>query len=122
MELKCLLLVDLVVISLLLLIIYPHHGQYPQQHMTAPQQVPQYVPYHEESYWDKLSQRKKDVWKFLQSGFIILFAISVHFLIDFLLKYYLQNNDVSFERELLLRILYPIVVVFIAWNIIAHLR
>lgn len=96
--------------------------QQPQQHMAAPQQMPQYVPYHEESYWDKLSQRKKDIWKFLQSGFIILFAISMHFLIDFLLKYYLQNNDVSFERELLLRILYPIAVVFIAWNIIAHLR
>lgn len=88
------------------------HYQMPTQHYAA----------HEDTYWDKLGQKKKDVWRFLQSGLIILFAISIHYLIDHLMRWYLTNNDVSFEREMLLRLLYPVAVIFIAWNIMAHLR
>lgn len=96
---------------------------YIQNQPLYTQQQPIYVQSHtEDGYWEKLSIKKKDIWKFMQSGFIILFAISVHYFIDFILKYYLSNYDISFERELFLRILYPIAVLFIAWNIIAHLK
>ena len=69
------------------------------------------------SYWDKLMNKKKDIVKFLQSALIIVFALSVHFLISHYFHQYLSSNDVSFERELILRLLYPIGIVFVAWNI-----
>jgi len=69
------------------------------------------------SYWDKLMAKKKDIIKFLQSALIIVFALSVHFLISHYFQQYISSNDVSFERELILRLLYPIGIVFIAWNV-----
>lgn len=81
-----------------------------------------YMPMHEDTYWDKLANKKKEIWKFFQSGLIILLAISIHFLIDFLLRHYLENHEISFERELMIRMLYPLAVVFLAWNIIAHMK
>lgn len=74
------------------------------------------------SYFDKLAAKKKDVYKFLHSAFIIVFALAVHFLIHHYFKHYLDNNEVSFERELLLRILYPIGILFVAWNIMLLLK
>ena len=76
----------------------------------------------EETYWDKLGSKKKEVYKFLQSALIIMFAISVHFLISHYFNKYLEANDLSFERELALRILYPVAILFIAWNIITFNR
>lgn len=72
----------------------------------------------EESYFDKLMGKKKELMKFLQSGLIVLFAFSMHFVIDHYLKYYLESNAISFEREVFLRVLYPVAVLFLAWNLI----
>jgi len=69
------------------------------------------------SYWDKLQAKKKELVKFLQSALIIVFALSVHFLIHHYFTQYIASNDVSFERELILRVLYPVGVAFIAWNV-----
>lgn len=92
----------------------------PARYYTPPPQQPQYV--FEPSYWDKLSSKKKETGKFIQSALIILFAISLHYIIDFVLKHYLEAYDISWNRELMIRILYPLAVVFIAWNIIAFLK
>lgn len=75
-----------------------------------------------DSYIDKLMGKKKELIKFLQSGLIVLFAFSMHFVIDHYLQLYFQNNDVSFEREVFIRMLYPIAIIFIAWNIIAFTK
>lgn len=86
----------------------------------AKEPVVQHV--YEDSYWDKMTNKKKELYKFIQSGLIILFAISLHVVIDFVLKNYLQANDVSYNREIMIRVLYPIGILFIAWNIIAFIR
>lgn len=78
--------------------------------------------YYDESYWDKMANKKKDIFKFIQSGLIILFAISLHIVIDFVLKHYLQTHDISYNREVMIRCLYPIGILFIAWNIIAFIK
>jgi len=71
----------------------------------------------EPSYFDRLGSKKKDVIKFLHSALIIVFALAVHFLIHHYFTWYVSNNDLSFERELMLRLLYPIGILFVAWNI-----
>ena len=74
------------------------------------------------NYFDKLASKKKDLMKFLHSAFIIIFALSVHFLLSHYFSWYLENRDVSFERELILRLLYPIGILFIAWNIMLVIK
>jgi hypothetical protein len=89
----------------------------------APQQQMYYANLPSEpSYWDKMVSKKKEVMRFLQSAMIILLAISIHTVIDFVLKHYLQQYDLSYEKELLIRVLYPVGVLLIAWNIITVLR
>lgn len=70
-----------------------------------------------QSYVDKLYARRKELWKALQISFIVLLAISIHFVIDHYLKLYINNTDLSFERELFIRMLYPLAIVFILWNL-----
>lgn len=93
-----------------------------KQKLQQPQVPYQPAMYYEESYWDKMTNKKKDIFKFIQSGLIILFAISLHVVIDFVLKNYLQTHDISYNREVLIRVLYPIGILFIAWNIIAFMK
>lgn len=68
------------------------------------------------SYVDKLFAKKKEVWKFLQMALIVVLALALHHIIEHYLKYYINNTDLSFERELFLRLLYPIAIIFLLWN------
>jgi hypothetical protein len=68
------------------------------------------------SYVDKLLAKKKEVWKFLQLALIVVLALSLHHIIEHYLKYYINNTDLSFERELVIRFLYPLAIIFLLWN------
>jgi hypothetical protein len=70
-----------------------------------------------QSYIDKLFSKRKELWKAMQISFIILLAISIHFVIDHYLKLYINNTDLSFEREMFIRMLYPLAILFILWNL-----
>jgi len=69
------------------------------------------------SYFDKLFGKKKELYKILQLSLMITLGISIHYLIDNYLVKYLADNEMSFERQLLLRVLYPIALLFILWNL-----
>ena len=68
------------------------------------------------SYIDKLFGKRKELYKVLQLSLMITLGISIHFLIDYYLAKYLSENEMSFERQLILRLLYPSAVIFILWN------
>jgi hypothetical protein len=97
-----------------------------QQQQQQQQQVPAYYMQQafpqEPSYLEKMANKKKEVLKFLQSAMIIVFALALHVVIDFVLKHYLQMYDLSYEKELLIRVAYPLGILFIAWNIITYLK
>lgn len=86
-----------------------------QQRLTASMQQ-------QSSYLDKLFSRKKDLLKITQLSLIVVLALSVHFLVDNYLKNYIKSNDFTFERELIIRLLYPLSVLFILWNIKTFVR
>lgn len=69
------------------------------------------------SYFDKLFGKKKEMYKILQLSLMITLGLSIHFVIDHYLQKYLAENDMSFERQLILRLLYPVAVLFIVWNL-----
>jgi hypothetical protein len=71
----------------------------------------------EPSYFDKLFGKKKELYKILSLSLIITLGLSLHFLIDHYLTKYLAEHEMSFERQLLLRLLYPLGVLFILWNL-----
>jgi hypothetical protein len=70
-----------------------------------------------QSYIDKMYSKRKELWKALQISLIIILAMSIHFIIDHYLKLYINNTELSFERELFIRLLYPIAIIFILWNL-----
>ena len=86
-----------------------------QQKLTANMQQ-------QSSYLDKLFAKKKDVLKIVQFSLIIVLAMSIHFIIDHYLKYYIKNNDLTFERELIIRLIYPLSIIFIIWNFKTFLK
>jgi len=71
----------------------------------------------EPSYFDKLFGKKKELFKILTLSLIITLGLSLHFLIDHYLTKYLAEHEMSFERQLLLRLLYPLGVLFVLWNL-----
>jgi len=76
----------------------------------------QYIDY-QLSYFEKLCNKKKDLGKLIQFTLIIVLGLSIHYLIDYYLTNYISNNDFSFERKLILRLLYPFTILFILWNL-----
>ena len=95
----------------------------PQQPQPQPQ--PQRIvdmEYEKPSYFDKLFSKKRELWKALQIALIIILALSLHVLIDYYMKMYFSNNALSFERDLLIRLLYPIGIIFLLWNSKAFIR
>ena len=86
-----------------------------QQRLTASMQQ-------QTSYLDKMFAKKKEVLKLIQFSLIIVLAMSIHFIIDYYIKFYIKNNDPTFERELIIRLIYPISVVFILWNLKTFIR
>lgn len=86
-----------------------------QQKLTASMQQ-------QTGYIDKLFSKKKELLRVIQFSLIIVLALSLHFIIDHYIKYYIKNNDFTFERELIVRMLYPVAVLFVLWNMKAFLR
>lgn len=73
-------------------------------------------------YIDRLFSKKKDMLKVFQLALIIVLAMSIHFIIDHYLRNYIKNNDFTFERELLIRLIYPFALLFILWNMKAFVK
>lgn len=73
-------------------------------------------------YLDKLFSKKKDLLKVIQFTLIIVLAMSLHFIIDYYIKTYIKNNDFTFEKELIIRLLYPVGIVFVIWNMKTFLK
>lgn len=69
------------------------------------------------NYVDKLLSRKKDLAKLVTIALVVLFAISLHYLLDFYMKRYFEDNAMSMGKEFALRALYPAAVLFVLWNI-----
>lgn len=71
----------------------------------------------EPSYIDKLFSKKKELIKLLQFSLIVILALSVHGIVDLYLKDFIENNDFSDSRVFIIRLLYPLFVLFLLWNL-----
>ena len=70
-----------------------------------------------DSLYDRFLSKKKDVFKLLAISLTILLAMSTHFVMLDLLRNYLNNNDFPRGRETLIRMAYPLGVLFTLWSL-----
>lgn len=75
------------------------------------------VQQQEPGYIEKLMLKKRDLGKLLIFSLVVLLALSVHMFVEHYLVLYITNNDMSFERQVFLRALYPLAVMFLLWNL-----
>lgn len=69
-----------------------------------------------EPLYDRFISKKKDVMKLFNIALTVLLAISLHFVLSDLIKSYLQNNDFTYNREILIKFMYPLSVLMILWS------
>lgn len=98
-------------------------SQQQQQAVYVPQVQQQqqrvYVPSYADdaSYMEKLSHKRRDLWKLLLYAFIILTALSIHMVTKQAIKFIIREYDLSIRNTWLLRTAYPLLVIFLMWNI-----
>lgn len=67
-------------------------------------------------YIDKMWGKKRDVMKLFMIALIFMSALSLHWVAKHYMKDYLESNVMSQTKELIFRLLYPISVLFVLWN------
>tara|TARA_B110000261_G_C12963777_1_gene309674 strand:+ start:292 stop:852 length:561 start_codon:yes stop_codon:yes gene_type:complete len=66
---------------------------------------------------DRFISKKKEVFKLILIALTILLAFSLHYIVNDLLKNYMNNNMLSPSQELFTKISYPISVLLLIWTI-----
>jgi hypothetical protein len=90
-------------------IIYnPPSAMYAQQPMAT---VPQ------DSFWDKISNRKMDVLKLFILAMVVLLGISMDRVATHYLTTYVGKAFLSETQEFLVRLSYPVIVLLVIWFI-----
>jgi hypothetical protein len=66
---------------------------------------------------EKYTKKRKDVMKWITLSLVGVLALSLHDLIRYNINRYLTTNDVSQKNEHYLRILVPLIIVFLIWTL-----
>lgn len=69
------------------------------------------------TYLDKMWNKKKDMGKVVGFALVIVFAIAVYSVFEFWVKDFVAASLLTHKQELGLRLLFPILLLFIMWNL-----
>lgn len=89
---------------------------YPRQNNMFINQKPEIIYKQEESYISKLISKKKDLLKIIQLSLIITLGLSIYYFVSYYVDLYINTNDFSADRQFIIRILFPISLIIIIWN------
>ena len=84
-----------------------------QQQQTVQSSSVQVV---QDTYIDKLLSKRREILRLLQIALIIVLALSIHHAIKHGFKRLVQVQDWSADKELTVRLLYPLGVLLLLWN------
>jgi hypothetical protein len=73
------------------------------------------------SYIDHLGVKRREMLKVVSYALMILLALAIYTAFEFWLKEFLHNNDFSFKQELGIKCAYPLLIIFIIWNLKAFI-
>ena len=84
----------------------------PAMYLRQPGQL---QPYPAASFWDRLINKRVEVFKFLILALIIVLGLAIHAQSTFYLENYINKTFVSGSQELMLRLSYPLMILVILW-------
>lgn len=93
----------------------PNHEAMIQQLQMELQKQKSVVP--NDSIFDRFASKKKDVFKLLNISLSVLLAMSLHYIMGDIIKVYLRNNDFTYNKEILIKSIYPASVLLILWSL-----
>lgn len=73
--------------------------------------------YEKKSLIDAIFNKKKEMIRFFSIALIIVLALSMHEIFSEFVKEYIDSNDLSKNKEITLKFLYPISIFILAWGI-----
>lgn len=73
--------------------------------------------YEKKSLIDAIFNKKKEMIRFFSISLIIVLALSMHEIFSEFVKEYIDSNDLSKNKEITLKFLYPISIFILAWGI-----
>jgi hypothetical protein len=84
---------------------------------NTPQQYSKeyYSPKEQQSFFGALWSKRKDMIKYLILSIVILLGLSMHSALEYYVKKYILENDLSSKNETLLRFVYPLGVFALLW-------
>lgn len=69
----------------------------------------------QESIVDRFVSKKKEVFKLVTMSMTILLAISIHFVLNDLIRNYIVNNNLTDNQELTTKVAYPLTILLVIW-------
>lgn len=81
------------------------------------QQMQYRESYERKSLIDAIFSKRKEMIRFFSIALIIVLALSMHEIFSEFVKEYIDSNDLSKNKEVILKLLYPITIFILAWGI-----
>lgn len=76
----------------------------------------EYLEQQRVGYFDKLISRRRDLLKLVMFCLIIILALSIHGTVKHYYRVFFDTNVMTGGKELLIRIAYPLAILFAMWN------
>jgi hypothetical protein len=99
----------------------------PLAHLPVPQQLPVHLPRDafvsnhsasQVSYVDELLARRKEILRLLMQALAVMLGLALHyFFSDHVMLPLVNGVALASGRELLARLMYPVAIVFVGWNL-----
>jgi len=93
---------------------YPYAKKF-QPIVQQSQQIQQNQNVVEDTFWNRFTQKKTEVFKLIIFSFVILFAISLDRIGTYYLTKYVNENVLTDRQEFIVRLAYPVLIILILW-------
>lgn len=78
--------------------------------------------YEKKSMFDRIFSKQREMIRFFSIALIIVFALSMHQTLSEMLSDYLENTNLSRNKETLIKFMYPVSLFVLAWIIKATVK
>jgi len=69
----------------------------------------------ENTFWNRFTSKKSEVFKLIMFSFVILFAISIDRIGTYYLTKYVNENVLTDRQEFIIRLAYPVMIILLLW-------
>jgi hypothetical protein len=81
------------------------------------QQTPIAAPFPQETFWERMGQKRPEVGKLVMLAMVVLLAVSIDRFVTHYVSAYVAKAFLTETQEFLIRISYPLAVILLLWII-----